>query len=182
MIHNVFKAQSRHVIRKNKTLLDLAVCQGEALSDERTNTCPYCVAINNTVYYSRNKCDFTHLYCKCHYESFSLTSARVIFKREKMIYFLTSNSKKGIAHKMGFREEDADYLHQTLCSVAKMQYEQGNYILNRVDIHGQHCQIDFTLKGKRDHENEYFKCYMGCVIWPYGQILVATPLLCYDFK
>lgn len=102
MIHNVFKSQSRHVIRENKTLLDLAVCQGEALSDERTNTCPYCVAINNTVYYSRNKCDFTHLYCKCHYESFSLTSARVIFKREKMIYFLTSNSKKRNCSQNGF--------------------------------------------------------------------------------
>lgn len=65
---------------------------------------------------------------------------------------------------MGLRAEDADFLYNTLFAVEKNRYEQGNYHLNVLNIHGQHCQIDYAAKGMRDHENELFNCYMGCVI------------------
>lgn len=105
--------------RKNKSWLNIETCNGVARADEKTRTCVLCVAANLTVYRSNNKCEYAHANCKCRYEPFSMDGAKVIFDRRKMIYFLTDNSKKGIAHKMGLRAEDADFLYNTLFAVAK---------------------------------------------------------------
>ncbi len=169
------------VRRECLSLENIETCNGVAHKDTSTDTCCLCVAANHTVYREHNKCEFTHPHCKCAYTPYNFSFAKVIFSVEKALYFLTDNSKKGLAHKMGFYEEDAEYLHKTLFAIVKNQYEQGNYILGDLDTHGQHCKINTTIIGKRNHENELFNCYIGCVIWPNGQIRVATPLLCYDF-
>lgn len=71
-------------------------------------------------------------------------------------------------------------MHQTLSAVIKKQYEKGTYKLNYLNTSGVHVQIDTLIMGKRDHAGEMHPCYIGCVLWPYGKIKVATPLIVED--
>ena len=89
-------------------------------------------------------------------------------------------NKTKMMHNIGYRIEDSEELHQTLSAVIKKQYEEGTYKINYLDTHGQHVQIDTVIVGKRDHEGELHQCHAGCVLWPYGKIKVATPLIVDD--
>lgn len=95
-------------------------------------------------------------------------------------YLFVNTEKTKMMHKIGYRIEDSEELRKTLTAVIKKTYEDGQYKLGILDEKGQHIQIDTMLLGKRDHEGELHKCHTGCVLWPYGKICVATPLIVDD--
>lgn len=100
---NKFEEPSGQWVRRNnKSLLNTEVCNGEARTDEITRTCALCVAANHTVYRANNKCEYAHTHCKCRYEPYDMDGAKVIFAREKIIYFLTDKSKKVLRTKWAF--------------------------------------------------------------------------------
>lgn len=169
------------VQRQNKSYEDLATCNGVAEADDKENTCVLCVAVNHTVYRNGNRCNYHHKNCKCGYRFFN-GKLQVNFDKRKITNYLFMDKNKTAAMRsMGYYPEDSqevyDYLHQLILRA----YDDGDYSLNYLNINGQHAQIDFVLKGKRDHIGELFACHAGCVFWPYGRIKVSSPLI-KDYK
>jgi len=168
------------IIRKNLSNQDIVKCKGVATKDTETNTCARCVAANKTAYKPNNLWSPTHPNCKCEGINGSAT-VQVDFPASKLTDYLFVNpDKTQMMHKIGYRIEDSEELRQTLTAVIKKTYEEGRYKLRTLDEKGQHVQIDTILLGKRDHAGELHKCHAGCVLWPYGKIRVATPLIVDD--
>lgn len=168
------------IIRKNTSTEDIAKCKGVAIKDTKTNTCARCVAANNTAYKPNNLWSPTHPNCKCESINGSAT-VQVDFPMSKLIgYLFVKPNKTQMMHKIGYRTEDSEELRKTLTAVIKNRYENGDYQMRDLDIHGQHVQINTIIVGKRDHTGELHKCHVGCVLWPYGKIKVATPLIVDD--
>ena len=80
-------------------------------------------------------------------------------------------------HSMGYTMQDAQELYSIIENAVKNHFLSADYFLRDFDIHGQHIEIRFNLQGKNNHSNEVFACHTGCVVWPNGQILIATPLI-----
>ena len=168
------------VIRNNVSSKNIETCNGAATGDPLTHTCAKCVAANKTAYRTNEVCTDGHLNCKCTYENGNVV-VKVDFPMSKLTGYLFKDANKTkMMHKIGYRIEDSEALHQTLSAVIKKQYEEGNYRVNYLNNNGVHVQIDTVIIGKRDHEGELHKCHVGCVLWPYGKIKVGTPLVVDD--
>lgn len=142
------------------------------------NTCWQCIALNRTVFKDNNKPEYTHENCECTQKPYYLNEATVLFSKEKVTNYLFREDKKGPMMKtMGYYFEDAEYIYNLVYNIAKSYFENGNYVLTYLNQYGQHYQINFLLNGKRDHSQEKFNCYIGCVAWPNAQIYIATPLV-----
>lgn len=165
------------VVRDNISHKDIEICGGAATEDLASRTCAICVAVNRTAYKPNAVCTYEHAHCKCVYDNTHL-SAHVDFPISKITeYLFVDVNKAKMMRSMGYSKEDSTALHKTLSAVIKKQYEDGNYELGTLDIHGQRVQINTVLLGKRDHKGEMFDCHIGCVLWPYGKIKVTTPLI-----
>lgn len=153
------------------------MCNGVATDDPTTRTCYLCVAANKTAYKPNNVWSLTHPNCKCKGVRDDV-SVQVDFPMGKLTnYLFTDEHKSKMPHKIGYWIEDSAELHQILSAAIKKQYEEGGYKIKTLDEHGQHVQFDIIVQGKRDHTGEIFRIRTGCVLWPYGKIKVATPLL-----
>ncbi len=158
--------------------LDLEKCNGEAISDELTNTCEICVALNKTVFKSNNSPTYTHPHCKCIQIPTTLSSPSLIFDMRKITdYLFIDKSKSRMIKSMGFYPEDAQFLYDYVSLNVTKEFVNGNYILKNLNKNGQHFQINYNINGKRDHSNETFQCYAGCIAYPNGKIKIATPLV-----
>lgn len=165
------------VIRTSTSDKDLNTCNGVATKDTETNTCVEDVAANRTVYRNTNRCEFTHANCRCKYEFFS-GKLRVDFPIEKIIGYLFKDINKSKMMKgIGYYAKDALKLYDYIYKVIENAYNDGEYILGALNQHGQHAQINFTIKGQNDHTGELFRCHAGCVFWLNGVIRVVTPLI-----
>ncbi len=175
-----FDSGGSWVLRNNISDKNIESCYGEAEPDLVTRTCDLCVAANKTAYAANNLWQPTHPNCKCESSNAGIT-AQVDFDMRKITKYLFKNTNKSkMMHKIGYRIEDSQELHNTLTAVIYKQYELGNYTLGALDKHGQHVQVNTLILGKRDHVGELHKCHIGCVLWPYGKIKVATPLVVDD--
>ena len=179
-LSQLFTSQGTWILRNNKSKNNIETCNGVATKDIKTNTCELCVAANKTAYRPKNVWTQTHPNCKC-YNTNGNVSVQVDFPIPKITrYLFVDENKTKMMHKIGYRLEDSEELHQTLSAVIKKQYEEGGYTIGTLDKYGQHVQIDTIIIGKRDHEGEMHQCHAGCVLWPQGKIKVATPLVVDD--
>ncbi len=166
------------VIRKNVSTENIETKNGEAVADEKTRTCALCVALNETVFKNDNKPEYYHPNCKCKQEDYNLTHVTFDFPIDKVTkYLFVNQSKKEMMRSMGYTIEDSYYLYELIKENIEKSFLDGNYKLEYLNNHGQHFEINIVIEGKRDHINEKFNCYTGCVAWPYGKIKIATPLL-----
>lgn len=163
--------------RIEATNLNLEICNGAAINDDETNSCLFCVALNDTIFKSNNMPDYYHYKCKVRYQ-LDEPQAYVDFSIKKITHYLfTEVNKTKMMKSMGYLIYDAQELYDFLYNEIKKQFLQGNYILTDLNTYGQHFKINVYLNGKRDHLNEKFLCYVGCVAYPFGKIKVATPLV-----
>lgn len=175
-----FDSGGSWVIRNNISNMNIEICGGTAEPDFATRTCDLCVAANKTAYAVSNSWQPTHPNCKCESSNANIT-AQVDFPMRKLTkYLFVDPNKSKMMHKIGYRIDDSEDLHTTLTAIVYQQYELGNYKLGALDKHGQRLQINTLFLGKRDHEGELHECHIGCVLWPYGKIKVATPLIVED--
>lgn len=167
------------IVRNNKSKLNIEICNGQATNDITTNTCELCVAANKTAY-SGEICTYSHPYCKCLYDDGNVV-VQLDFPIAKITGHLFKDvNKTKMMHKIGYRIEDSEELHQILSAIVKRQYQEGEYKYNYLNVNGVHVQINTVIVGKRDHAGELHECHVGCVLWPYGKIKVATPLIVDD--
>ena len=150
--------------------------EGVATKDIKTNTCELCVVANKTAYKPNNTWTPTHPNCKCKAVNGNV-SVQVDFPMDKLGYLFNDENKEKMMHTAGYRVEDSEEMHQTLSAVIKKQYEEGNYKLKNLNVHGQHVQLEIIIVGKRDHTGEMFRGRTGCVLWPNGKIKVASPMM-----
>lgn len=166
------------VKRQNDSLETIESCNGQAKEDKKTHTCALCVALNHTVFRNDNKPDYCHINCKCKNEEYRLTDITEDFPTEKITnYLFVDKEKHKMMRAMGYRKEDAEFIHELLSRTIRTEFMKGNYKLGLLNRNGQHFEIKFNLNGARDHTGEIFGCHIGCVAWPYGKIKVATPLI-----
>ena len=78
---------------------------------------------------------------------------------------------------MGYIADDADFVYTLIDEAVKEKFIEGKFDFQILNRHGQHITISLPLDGARDHMGEKFACHVGCVVWPNGQIRIATPLL-----
>lgn len=162
------------VRRENISPKDIEVCGGEATADETTNTCELCVALNRTVFQNNNKPEYTHPNCKCEQVPTSLDEPELDFRYAKMIYLF---DKKGDwMRSMGYVEEDGADLYRIISENAKKQFMQGNYILDRLNQHGQRVDIILVLPGKRDKQRMTYRVKTGWTAFPNGKLHNNTPI------
>lgn len=165
------------VMRKSVSNKDLDSCGGVAEKDEKTNTCVEDVAANHTVYRNNNRCNYTHPNCKCSYTFFN-GKLKVDFPEKKInSYLFVDIPKTQMMKKAGYYMEDWKDLYDYIYKVVENAYNNGDYVLGVLNNHGQHAQVNFTIKGLRDHQGELFRCYTGFVFKPYGVIRITTPLI-----
>lgn len=168
------------VMRKSTYNKDLDTCGGVATMDETTNTCVEDVAANHTVYRNSNRCNYTHPNCRCSYTFFN-GKLKVDFPIEKIRdYLFVDVNKTKMMKKAGYYMEDWKNLYDYIYKVVENAYNSGDYILGVLNKYGQHAQVNFTIKGLRDHQGKLFRCYTGCVFKPYGVIRIATPFILED--
>lgn len=166
------------VKRENLSPETIETCNGVARKDEETHTCALCVALNQTVFRNNNKPDYYHYHCKCKNKKYNLTKIIEEFPFKKITdYLFLNNNKTAMMKSMGYDKADAKYIYDLLSKIIERKFLAGDYTLRELNINGQHIEISFNLQGKKDHEQEVFVCHSGCVVWPYGKIKIATPLI-----
>ena len=166
------------VIRKNISTENIETCNGVAQEDENCRTCALCVALNDTIFKNNNKPDYYHLHCKCRNEKTNLTEPTLLFHIEKITKYLFVDSEKNKMMKsMGYSENDYQEIYDKITNNIKSEFMNGNYKIKNLNINGQHFQINYNFTGKNEHVAEIFDCYTGCVAWPNGKILIATPII-----
>ena len=164
--------------RKNVSQLDLEVCNGEARDDLSTRTCWKCVALNRTIFQKRKMPNFFHKNCKCLHDFLRNVEITTIFPMKKItMYLFKDKNKKAMMRSMGYIPDDAEVIYKYIDSYIKEKFISGNFDLQVLNRNGQHITMRILLDGARDHMNEKFGCHIGCVVWPNGQIRVATPLV-----
>ena len=92
-------------------------------------------------------------------------------------YLFIDKNKSRMIKSMGYYPEDAQYLYDYVSLNVKKEFVKGNYILKNLNKNGQHFQINYDINGKREHANETFQCYAGCIAYPNGKIKIATALV-----
>ena len=131
-----------------------------------------------TVFKNNNKPKYTHTRCKCIHLKYELTDVTDDFPFEKITdYLFVDEDKSAMMSSMGYKARAALYIYSLLSNIVKHEFLDGNYELKKLDIHGQHFEINFKLPGIKDHIGEEFDCHIGCIAWPYGKIKVVTPLI-----
>lgn len=179
IIKNLFSINGNGwVKRKNISSLNLENCNGVATSNESTRTCELCVALNETIFKNNNKPDYYHSNCKCKNLPTILTNIILDFSMDKIEKYLFINENKNkMMNSMGYFFEDSDDVYKTISNTTQKKFNNGNYILGNLSIHGQHFKIELIINGKREHSNNIYKCHIGCIAWPNGKIKIATPLI-----
>ena len=151
---------------------------GVAVEDKSTHTCALCVALNDTVFRNNNKPKYYHPKCKCELRPYNLTDVIIDLPMKKITNYLFVNvDKKAMMRSMGFIIDDSDELYKIIETETKKQYLSGNYVLKNLNENGQHFKINITLKGKREYLGESYKCHIGTIMYPYGKIKIATPII-----
>ena len=164
--------------RKNVSQLDLEVCNGEATEDKKTRTCWKCVALNRTVFRRKKLPKVFHQHCKCQHQVLGDVRIRTLFPMEKITkYLFVNQDKKAMMRSMGYTIDDAEFVYNLIDNLVKQKFVANEFEINYLNTHGQHITIRLMLDGARDHIGKKYACHIGCVVWPNGQIKVATPLL-----
>ena len=164
--------------RKNVSQLDLEVCNGEATEDKKTRTCWKCVALNRTVFRRKKLPDFFHDKCKCKHQILENIKISTIFPIKKIInYLFADNNKQAMMRSMGYVIDDSELIYTLIDDTVKEKFNSGDFELKSLDKHGQHITIRLMLDGARDHIGKKYACHIGCVVWPNGQIRIASPLI-----
>ena len=182
-IGNIFKdlfglQGDNWVKRHNGSPQNLETCNGVAEEDGIYNTCALCVALNDTIFKNNNKPNFYHIRCKCGNHICDMSNVILKFDKRKITeYLFVDKNKFEMMKSMGYELKDAEEIYYIIEKNVKSEFLGGNYKLKELNINGQHFQINFRLYGKNNHIGELFNCHVGCVAWPNGKILIATPLI-----
>jgi len=178
-LENIFDVGGNgFVIRNNDSSENIETCNGVAIKDDKTKTCVLCVVLNDTVFKRNNKPIYYHPNCKCDNNKYVLQKVLFDFPIQKITKYLFANrDKKAMMRTMGYVAEDCNEVYKLIRSEVAKKFLLGDYKLNVLNTHGQHFEICFKLKGKRDHYGEEFNCHVGCVAWPFGKIKISTPLI-----
>ena len=176
---NLFSVNGNGFIkRESKSKIDLETCNGSAIDDEESNTCALCIALNNTVFHNTNKPNYYHLKCRCVNTKTKVENFEVIMSMEKITNYLFKNENKlKMMKSMGYSINDSSEIYNLIIAKIKKKFLSNDYILKELNIHGQHIQINYVLKGKSKHANKEFFVHTGLVVWPNGKLRVATPLI-----
>lgn len=83
------------------------------------------------------------------------------------------NGKIGLYRDLGFSIEDSEYLKSEFERQAKQKYLKGDYILGRLNFHGQHITITINLKSSK---KENIIMETGWMVRPLGHITCNTPV------
>ena len=172
------KQKNRWLIRRNESFLDLEICEGTAIYDSSTRTCPLCVALNNTIFLSNNMPNYRHPNCKCVYNEVYLDRVSIEFKTKKLTDYLFNDvNKYAMMRSMGYDVEDIPLIYAKIYDNVAREFLKGNYKIKNLDNHGQRMGVFFTLEGKKHSNGKLYKCHTGCVAYPNGKLRVTTPLV-----
>ena len=150
------------VIRKNISTKNIENCNGIATSDESTNSCALCVALNDTVFKNNNKPLYYHVYCKCRNLSRNLQNIVLDFPMRKITEYLFVNpSKKMLVESMGYTIADAQEIYDKISNYTKQQFLLGNYIVEDLGVNGQKLKIKINLYGRNEKLNKVYNFYTG---------------------
>ncbi|MDD4275786.1 MAG: hypothetical protein WC942_08480 [Clostridia bacterium] len=164
------------VIRKNISTKNIENCNGIATSDESTNSCALCVALNDTVFKSNNKPLYYHVYCKCRNLSYNLQNVVLDFPMKKITEYLFVNpSKKMLMESMAYTIEDAQEIYDKISNYTKQQFLLGNYTLEDLGVNGQKLNIVINLYGRNEKFNKVYNFYTGWMAYPNGKLHNNTP-------
>lgn len=165
------------VKRFNMSKENLDTCNGVAKPDPKTRTCAICVALNDTVFHLANKpCLSRHLYCKCEHLQEQELNATLDFDMRKITHYLFVHpSKAGLIESMGYTIEDAPEVYNAIAANALARYAEGDYVLRKLDKHGQRVNIEITMQGKRGKTGCIYEFYTGWIAYPHGKLKNVTP-------
>jgi hypothetical protein len=160
--------------REQKTI---ETCNGAAESDEGTDTCALCVALNHTVFWNKKKPKYYHIGCKCWHESTAQPNVSLDFPLEKITDYLLSEShnKLALMRSMGYDKQDADELYSIIAENAKDKYLKGEYDLGELTKNGQQLNIVLLLKGKGAKAAKTYPLVTGWMVYPYGKLHNNSP-------
>lgn len=179
ILKNLFGiSQNCWVKRVSTSKLNIEVCNGVAISDSTTHTCELCVALNETIFWNKNKPEYYHLHCRCKNKKVELLDVELDFPIEKITKYLFVNTNKyAMMRSMGYDTQNANEVYALVSKNIKKEFLNKNYILKPLDIHGQRIEIAYTISGKNEHRNSIYTVHTGCVVWPNGKIKITTPLI-----
>ena len=80
--------------RIEKTDQTLETCNGVAVDDMESNSCSYCVALNNTIFKANNMPNYFHFRCKGRFERAELVQVVLDFSIKKITHYLFSETNK----------------------------------------------------------------------------------------
>ena len=85
----------------------------------------------------------------------------------------TSNGKMELFNLLGFNKEDSEYLKQEFDRQARECCLNGDYVIGKLNEHGQRINITIKLKSKKRNTIELIT---GWMIKPLGKIVCVTPV------
>ncbi len=148
------------------------------------NHCPECLKLDSC-YFLKEKAPKHphHLYCHCVLEPISyntvLKNAKAISDYSKFDPYLFDpenfykHGKAEMLESWGYAISDSKYLQKESEKQALEKYINGDYMLGKLDIHGQRIDIRITIPRK---DKEGTVSYItGWMVLPNGQIKLNTP-------
>ncbi len=147
-----------------------------AMMDERTSA--DCRALNEC-YFFFSKCPRwpEHPNCRCYLAAISppdITATASIRKFTEYL-FAEKGKEKGKDvqyYEWGYTIEDSELLRAIYVEQAKAKYQNGDYVLGKIDHHGQRVTIIIELSDK-DGKIKIVKS--GWLVEPLGTIRLTTP-------
>jgi len=82
--------------------------------------------------------------------------------------------KKKIFYGIGYSSQDENELMNFVENVVKNKYSFGDYYFYKHWKHGFQINISITIQGKNQFKNEYKTFKSGYIIYPNGQLKIAT--------
>lgn len=150
---------------------------------ERNGHCAKCTALSGCYFYNEDilKCPLCPLHPDCHCYKINIDYSNDIvaycdiLKFTKYIFsdqYLV-NGKKNLFENLGFTISNSEYLKKEYERQAKLKYETGNYVLDKLDRYGQ--RINITIEFPRSNK-ENITFVSGWMVYPNGYIACITPL------
>lgn len=132
---------------------------------------------SRTIFKNANKPEYYHPNCKCVNKEQLNPEFSVIFDPRKMTYVFNDVNKCKMVRTMGYIPEDAEEMRSNISRLVISGFSKGEYKLGKLNENGQHISVFYNIPGKRDCSDISYRCIAGCVAWPNGKILVATPII-----
>ncbi len=82
--------------------------------------------------------------------------------------------KSGLFYGLGYKSHDENEIIEFIVNVVKNKYRYGNYYFYKHWQHGFQINIDITIQGKNEHKQVYKTFKSGYIVYPNGQLKIAT--------